>query len=405
MKGTIRARGKCPQCRGPFTDVSKAISMHRNLGIICRACRIMPQRFLIDLHHNGQRIRIFSDRSGQPLDSYPHAANLLSVINYEIGNYSFDAATYVKKEPEKYLISNLLDRFYNYKIESISPSYKRHYKKHVQLAKDFFKTKDIGELKKIDVIRYKEHISKNLQYSEKSVKNILSLFKTFLHFCKNHLKIISSIPSFPAIEVPEYKHKWMSPESQHALFEHVADRDKPIIAFLLLHGCRSSEARALRCENADLTAQTITISATFSNNIYREKRNGGRSKSVTIPLHPEMYDYIADRVNNNHPEAYMFVNPRTGSYYTNSALDRVWFKARKDAGLGNDLRFYDATRHSFASHLVNAGTSLFKVSKLLGHSSVKMTEKYAYGQADNLRTDINKQSLKNQETLVNISGK
>lgn len=405
MKGTIRARGKCPQCRGPFTDVSKAISMHRNLGIICRACRIMPQRFLIDLHHNGQRIRIFRDKSGQPLDSYPRAAHLLSVMNYEIRNYSFDPTAYVKKEIEKYWIADLLDRFYNYKIESISPSYKRHYKKHVELAKDFFKTKDIRELKKSDVVRYKDHISKNFKYSEKSVKNILSLFKTFLRFCKNDLKIISSIPAFPAVKVPEYRYTWMSQEDQHALFELISDRDKPIIAFLLLHGCRPSEARALRCKNADLNTQTITISATFSNNIYREKRNGSRSKSVTIPMHEEMYDYIADRVNNSLPEAYIFVNPRTGSYYTNSALDRVWFKARRDAGLGNDLRFYDATRHSFASQLVNTGTSLFKVSKLLGHSSVKMTEKYAHHDVESLRTDLKKLSLKNQNQLVNMSGK
>lgn len=405
MKGTIRARGKCPKCHSPFIDVSYGISMHRHLGIICRSCRITPQRFFIDLHYQGRRIRIFSDKSGQPLDSYHRAVNLLSPINYEIKNYSFDPTKYIKEEQKKYWINNLLDRFYDFKIDSIAHSYKRHYKKHVQLAKDFFKTKDIRKLKKIDVINYKDHIAENFNYSEKSVKNILDLFKTFLRFCKNDLEIISSVPAFPAIEVPEYHFKWLSQDDQLTLFEHIQDQDKPIIAFLMLHGLLPSEVRALRCKNADLNAQTISISATFSVNVYREKRKGRRSKSVTIPIHPEMYDYVADRINNNLPEAYIFVNPRTGSYYTNSALDRVWFKARKDAGLGNDLRLYDATRHSFASQLVNTGTSLFKVSKLLGHSSVKMTEKYAHGHVDSLRTDLNKLSLKKQDQLVNISGK
>lgn len=351
--------------------------MHRNLGIICRRCRVMPRRFLIDVHHGGRRIRIFSDDSGAPLDSYARAAHLLSAINHEMRTCRFDAARYVKKVSKKFLITDLLDRFYNYKIESIAPSYQRHYKKHVDLAKGFFKAKDIRELKKSDVVRYKNYISQNLNYSGKSVKNILGLFKTFLRFCKNDLKVLSSVPTFPAVEVPEYRYKWMSQKDQRALFEHISSRDKPIVAFLLLHGCRPSEARALKCKNVNLNSRTISITATFSNNIYLEKRNGGRSKSVTIPLHREMYDYIAERVNNNLPEAYIFINPRTGNYYTNSALDRVWFKARKDAGIGSDLRFYDATRHSFVSQLLNTGISLFTVSKLLGHTSVKMTEQYA----------------------------
>ena len=35
-------------------------------------------------------------------------------------------------------------------------------------------------------------------------------------------------------------------------------------------------------------------------------------------------------------------------------------------------------RHTFASHLVQSGVSIYKVSKLLGHHSVKQTEIYAH---------------------------
>ena len=52
-----------------------------------------------------------------------------------------------------------------------------------------------------------------------------------------------------------------------------------------------------------------------------------------------------------------------------------------------------SARHSLASNLVNSGVSLFKVSKLLGHSSMKMTERYAHSDIESLRADIEKISL------------
>jgi site-specific recombinase XerD len=115
---------------------------------------------------------------------------------------------------------------------------------------------------------------------------------------------------------------------------------------------------------------------------------------VTIPIHPEMFAYLTQRVNENLPEAYVFVYAKTGKHFNKNTLQNEWGRVRTQMKIDKSLRIYDATRHSFASQLVNAGTSIFKVSKLLGHSSVKMTEKYSHSNIENLRADMEKISLK-----------
>ena len=41
-------------------------------------------------------------------------------------------------------------------------------------------------------------------------------------------------------------------------------------------------------------------------------------------------------------------------------------------------------RHSFASFLVNAGRSLYEVQKILGHTQIKTTQRYAHLSQDTL---------------------
>ncbi len=172
MKGTVRPKGKCRECGNAFEAVKK-------LGFICTACKILPTRFYIDLPHKGQRIRIFSDKQGQPLDSYQRATKLLSSINTALDEHTFDPSKYVRADLEKFWVQNVLGRFLEHKIDSIAPSYQKDYRRIVELAKNHFKTKDVREIRKIDIIGYKEHVEKTLKLSGKSVKNILDLSRPF----------------------------------------------------------------------------------------------------------------------------------------------------------------------------------------------------------------------------------
>ncbi|HID00895.1 MAG TPA: site-specific integrase, partial [Piscirickettsiaceae bacterium] len=82
---------------------------------------------------------------------------------------------------------------------------------------------------------------------------------------------------------------------------------------------------------------------------------------------------------------YVFANPDTGRPYTQ--IFYAWDTARKRAGL-DDLRIHDL-RHSFASFLVNSGRSLYEVQKILGHTQIKTTQRYAHLSQDSLVSAAN----------------
>jgi len=54
-----------------------------------------------------------------------------------------------------------------------------------------------------------------------------------------------------------------------------------------------------------------------------------------------------------------------------------------------NLRFHDL-RHTFATRLVLAGVDLATVSKLLGHSSIQMTMRYAHPTPEALKNAVSK---------------
>ena len=60
-------------------------------------------------------------------------------------------------------------------------------------------------------------------------------------------------------------------------------------------------------------------------------------------------------------------------------VGEAWRQVRDDLGLSDDKQLVPhACRHVRASRLVQRGASLYAVQKVLGHSNIKVTERYSH---------------------------
>ena len=132
------------------------------------------------------------------------------------------------------------------------------------------------------------------------------------------------------------------------------------LRLLMLTGCRCSEIMTLRWEDVYPEANEIRL---------RDSKTGPR----VVPLSPG-----AARVLASLPRAagnpWVIAGRKPGSRLTHIAY--YWYRVREQAGL-DDVRIHDL-RHSFASRALALGENLPMIGKLLGHSKIQTTARYAH---------------------------
>ncbi len=80
--------------------------------------------------------------------------------------------------------------------------------------------------------------------------------------------------------------------------------------------------------------------------------------------------------------AYVITGRKEGQHLTD--MQKPWRRLRKRAGL-DDLRIHDL-RHSFASDALQLGQDLTMIGRLLGHTQVQTTARYAHLKTDPVRS-------------------
>ena len=182
--------------------------------------------------------------------------------------------------------------------------------------------------------------------------------------------------SNPCRHVKRYKeHKrerFLSPEETERLGQVLRDVEEEmpsaVAAFrlLLLTGCRMSEIRDLRWEYVKDDCIELP-----------DAKTGGR----VVPLGPEARAVLS-AIPRDEDNPWVIAGRLPGSHLTD--LQRPWRRIRKQAGL-EGVRIHDL-RHSFASRALALGESLTMIGKLLGHTQVQTTARYAHLARDSIQT-------------------
>ena len=152
-------------------------------------------------------------------------------------------------------------------------------------------------------------------------------------------------------------------------------RAASIIRMCMLTGARVGEVRTARFEqfNLDYVVWSKPASTTKQRKIHR------------VPISQEVVAIVRQRqlvVPKGNP--WLFPGETVGQPVRE--IRRFWAKVQKDADLP-DLRIHDL-RHTFASLLVSGGASLEMIGKLLGHSQMQTTQRYAHLMDSPLRAGV-----------------
>ena len=131
-----------------------------------------------------------------------------------------------------------------------------------------------------------------------------------------------------------------------------------IIRLLLLTGCRKGEIMGLRW--SEVHDDTLVLA---------DSKTGPR----TVPLNRQATAVLSRQRHAGSP--FVFPSPLDPSRPRSSDLP-LWNRLRREAGI-EDVRLHDL-RHTMASHAVMNGVPVPVVSRLLGHSNVQMTLRYAH---------------------------
>jgi len=143
---------------------------------------------------------------------------------------------------------------------------------------------------------------------------------------------------------------------------------RQLVQAALLTGARYGELTALRVQDVNLTTGQVYVAQSKS------------GKPRHIPLNQEGLDLFAQAVTGRTGEMLVFTRGDGQPWGKNHHV-RPLLQACKVARINPPIAFHEL-RHTYASHLAQAGVDLLTISKLLGHADTRITSKHYAHLAD-----------------------
>ena len=203
---------------------------------------------------------------------------------------------------------------------------------------------------------------KTLKLSENIIHSRMNAIKFYFEQVLHHEKMFFA-------EIPRPKKKSSLPKAfskkDIAKIFAVVNNPKHLMMLKLCYGMglRVSEIVNLKVTDIDSGRMLVCI----------EAAKGKRDRYVTLPS--SVLDDLRNYFCTYRPKIYLFEGQYGGQYAIRS-VQFVFKNAMQKAKINKTVGIH-GLRHSYATHLVECGTDMYFIQKLLGHKDIKTTEVYA----------------------------
>lgn len=202
---------------------------------------------------------------------------------------------------------------------------------------------------------------KKLKHSEAQVYSRMNAVKAYFKLVLNQESVFDSIIRPKA---PKHLPRVLSKQEIQKIFNATSNfKHLLILKMAYGMGLRVSELIAVKIADVNLDRMQVLIVSS----------KGKKDRYVPFP-HSIVSLYL-DYLKSYQPSLYVFEGGFSNQYSIRSAQN-VFKNAMTKANIHKDIGIH-GLRHSYATHLLEAGTDMSFIQKLLGHNHIKTTEIYA----------------------------
>jgi site-specific recombinase XerD len=223
----------------------------------------------------------------------------------------------------------------------------------------------VHELTAEDVKRYMVYAMEEEGIKENTAHSRLNALKFYFEQVLGREKMFWEIPRpKKPIQLP----KFFNQDEIASIIKAAGNlKHKTMLMLAYSGGLRVSEVVSIKTRNIDSKRMCILI----------ERAKGKKDRMVA--LSPVLLVLLREYWKKYKPlkEGYLFEGQAEGSHYSSRSLQLVLAAAKKKAGIMKPGSVH-ALRHSFATHLLDKGTDVTMIMKLLGHNDLKTTLRYLH---------------------------
>lgn len=338
---------------------------------------------------------------------FPKNAELIALVKSIEGTLwsQSNRAWYISKD--KFKLNAFFLKFTGYWLDYDALKEERSREAKAAIAKSITKEPDPIEGNKSLIDKYKQWLT-HKRYSQNTIKSYIEMITVFASHMGN-----KSLADITNADVQDFVHSKLVPQgysftyqnqlvsSLKLFFREIVDAkldidklERPRREYKLPNVLSKEEVKSIISAPTNIKHRTM-LSLIYACGLRRSElinlkprdvdskrmmlfiRNSKGNKDRLVPISDKTVDMLREYHRAYKTKVWLFEGQIEGEQYAGESLQQVLKQALAKSGTKKPATLH-WLRHSYATHLLEAGTDLRYIQELLGHKSSKTTEIYTH---------------------------